>query len=74
MIFKYPAHRHNFRAQFLFLRIMAAANTQVNHVGTALQDVLDFFIQSLILPGKVAAAAAFHKSQDFLQLRSVDHL
>lgn len=54
----------DFRANVLITSVMTAANPQMDRVGMHGQDPFDFFIQSVILSGKAAAAAAFHKSSD----------
>ena len=50
-----------FRAERAVPSVMAAADAEVHCIRLHGKDPLDFFIEPLVLPGKMAAAAAFHE-------------
>lgn len=54
-------HFHLF-AKSLTFSVMATADPQMNRIRMYFQNPLDFFIKSFILPGKMPAPAALHKS------------
>ena len=54
-------HLHLFTKSLTF-PVAAAADPQMNCVRMYFQNPLDFFIKSFILPGKMPAPAALHKS------------